>query len=197
MSTNSVVDVSANTIADGEKHFIASQPKHSVTPEYFSGIKLVLTMIALLLSMFLVALDMSIIATAIPSITAEFHSLSDVGWYGSAFFMTLAAFQSFWGKAFKHFNLKLVVLISVFVFEIGSLICAVSQNSTTFIAGRAIQGVGGAGVTNGVYVILAFTVAPARLPSFIGILGMTFALASVAGPLLGGVLTDKITWRWW
>jgi len=65
----------------------------------------------------------SIIATAIPRITNDFHSLNDVGWYGSAFFPALAAFTSFWGKACAHLDKKWVFLAAIFVFEVGSLIC--------------------------------------------------------------------------
>jgi MFS transporter, DHA2 family, glioxin efflux transporter len=69
-----------------------------------------------------------------------------VSWYGSAFFMTFGGFQSSWGKFAKFFSLKLCYLLSIFIFELGSLICAVAPDSITFIVGRAIAGVGGAGV---------------------------------------------------
>ncbi len=65
----------------------------------------------------------TIVTTAIPRITDEFHSLTQVGWYGSAFFLTIAAFQSAWGKLYKYFPLKTIFLTSVMVFEVGSLIC--------------------------------------------------------------------------
>lgn len=65
----------------------------------------------------------SIISTAIPNITRDFHSLGDVGWYGAAMFFPVAATQSVWGKAFKYFPMKTVFLLSIFVFEVGSLIC--------------------------------------------------------------------------
>ena len=64
-----------------------------------------------------------IVTTAIPRITDEFHTLDQVGWYGSAFLLTLATFQSTWGKLYKYFSLKLVFLVSVLIFEIGSLLC--------------------------------------------------------------------------
>ena len=147
-------------------------------------------------SKFLAALDMTIIATAIPSITDEFHSLGDVGWYGSAFFLTIASFQAFWGKAYKFFPLKTAYLVSIAVFELGSLICAVSQDSITLIVGRAIAGLGAAGIASGVYIIIAFSAAPEKRAVFTGILGAVYGIASVVGPLLGGVFTQYATWRW-
>lgn len=65
----------------------------------------------------------TIISTAIPSITSHFHSLDDIGWYGSALFFSVAATQSMWGRAYKYFPMKLVFLLSIFIFELGSLIC--------------------------------------------------------------------------
>ncbi|KAI9675996.1 MAG: hypothetical protein M1817_000739 [Caeruleum heppii] len=166
------------------------------SPQYPTGWILSLIIVALLLSMFLVALDMTIVATAIPRITEDFHSLDDVGWYGSAFFLTLAAFQSPWGKGYKYFSLKTTFFASVSVFEVGSLICAVAKNSLTLIVGRAITGAGGAGVTGGCYVIIAYIVPPAKAPAFLGLIGAVFSCASVAGPLLGGLFTNTISWRW-
>ncbi|KAI9852710.1 MAG: hypothetical protein M1838_005905 [Thelocarpon superellum] len=164
--------------------------------DYPTAWRLVPIIIALILSIFLVALDMTIVATAIPRITDDFKSLDQVGWYGSAFFLTVAAFQSTWGKAYKYFWLKSTFLLSVGIFELGSLICAVAQNSTTLIVGRAVAGMGAAGIASGVYTIIAFSARPQMRPAFTGLLGATYGTASVIGPLLGGVFTDKLTWRW-
>lgn len=122
--------------------------------------------------------------------------MEDIGWYGSAFFLTLASFQSMWGKAYKHYSLRLVFLTSIAIFEVGSLVCALAPTSVALVIGRAIQGAGGAGLTGGCYTIAAFVARPAKVPIVIGLLGSTFSLASVVGPLLGGVFSESVTWRW-
>ncbi|KAF2685009.1 MFS general substrate transporter [Lentithecium fluviatile CBS 122367] len=152
---------------------------------------------SLMLAIFLIALDMSIIGTAIPVITTQFNSMADAGWYGSAFFLTLTAFISAWGKAYKHFSLRLVFLLALFIFEAGSLLCALAPNSIALICGRAIQGLGGAGISGGSYTITAFVCPPSMQPVVIGLMGSVFTVASVAGPLLGGAFSSShLTWRW-
>jgi MFS family permease len=71
-------------------------------------------------------LSKTIVATAIPRITQEFHSLDDIGWYGSAFFLTLSSFSQVWGKAYTYFQIKWVIMTAIAIFEIGSLICGAS-----------------------------------------------------------------------
>ena len=164
--------------------------------DYPSGMKLALIILALALSIFLMALDLTIIATAIPKITSEFHGLKDVSWYSAAFFMTIGGFQSAWGKAYKYFNLKITFLVSIFIFELGSLICGVAPNSTTLIVGRAIAGLGAGGIGSGCYTIIAFSAGPKNRPMFTGIIGCSYGVAAVVGPLMGGAFADKVTWRW-
>ena len=111
--------------------------------------------------------------------------------------MTFGGFQPATGKLFKFFPLKTTFLIFIGIFEIGSLICGVAQNSTTFIVGRAIAGVGAAGVGTGALTITAIAPEPKMRPAMTGITGAVYGLSSVLGPILGGTFADKVTWRWW
>ena len=138
-----------------------------------------------------------LLGTAIPKITDEFDGLNSVSWYGSVYFMTFGGFQPAAGKLFKYFPLKASFLCAIFIFVIGSLICAVSQNSVTFIVGRAFAGVGASGVATGAFTIIAFAAEPKVRPALIGLVGSVYGLSSVLGPILGGVFADKVTWRWW
>ncbi|KAI0191321.1 putative efflux pump antibiotic resistance protein [Astrocystis sublimbata] len=181
---------------DEKGQIVAEDPTPPTESEYPQGFKLAMIVVALVLSLFLISIDLTIVSTAIPRITDEFKSLLDVAWYGSAFFLTIGSFQSTWGKAYKYFPLKPTFLLSIFLFELGSLICAVAPNSPALIVGRAIAGVGAAGVSGGTYTIIAFSAPPKSRPAYTGLLGATYGIASVVGPLVGGVLTDRVTWRW-
>ncbi|KAJ7901178.1 putative efflux pump antibiotic resistance protein [Mycena olivaceomarginata] len=159
------------------------------------GIKLALLTLALCLSVFLVCLDSTIIATAIPKITDQFKSLDDVGWYGSSYLLTTAATQLLFGKIYTFLPVKWVYVAAISIFELGSLLCGVAPNSNTLIIGRAIAGLGSAGIISGALIIVAHTVPLAKRPIYTGLVGGTYGIASVAGPLMGGAFTDKVTWR--
>lgn len=129
--------------------------------------------------------DNTIIATAIPRITDEFHALEDVGWYASAYLLTTCAFQLLFGKFYTFFSIKWVYLIAIAIFELGSLICGVAPNSIALIVGRAIAGLGSAGIFSGALIIIAYSVPLAKRPIYTGLIGGVYGIASVAGPLMG------------
>ncbi|KAK3307383.1 major facilitator superfamily domain-containing protein [Chaetomium strumarium] len=173
-----------------------SAPAENDTVSYPSGATLAVVVVALALSVFLSALDIAIVATAIPKITDEFRGLDKTSWYGAAFFLTSGSFQASWGKAYKYFDLKHTFLAAIALFELGSLLCGAAPNANTLIAGRAVAGIGCAGMSTGGYVIIAVVVEPRRRPSYTGIIGFAYCFASVVGPLVGGAITSTTTWRW-
>lgn len=165
--------------ADAEKNF---KPK---------SLKFWLIIIGMYMAIFLVALDRMIIATAIPSITNDFHSIEDIGWYGSAYMLTAAIFNPLSGRVYQLYPIKWVFLLSLVVFEVGSALCGAAPSSAAFIVGRAIAGMGAAGVFSGGIMILVPLVPLRRRPVFTAVFGMAFGISSVLGPLVGGAFTDN------
>jgi MFS family permease len=100
------------------------------------------------------------------------------------------------GKFYTFFSIKAVYLIAIAIFEIGSIICGAAPNSNALIIGRAIAGLGSAGIFSGALIIVAYSVPLRKRPVYSGAIGAMYGIASVAGPLMGGAFTDKATWRW-
>ena len=164
--------------------------------KYPGGGKLALLTFGLCMATFVVALDNTIIATAIPKITTVFDSLNDVGWYGSSYLLTTTSLQPSFGKVYTYFNVKWTYLSALLIFELGSIICAAAKNSVMLIVGRAIAGAGAAALFSGGMTIVGYSVALRKRALYISLLSSMFGISSVIGPLLGGVLTDRATWRW-
>lgn len=163
---------------------------------HLTGAPLVLALTALNLSTILIFLDNSILSTATPTITNEFHSVQDIGWYVSSYQLALSALQPMTGKLFTYLPNKQTYIASVLLFELGSLICALSTSSTMLIVGRAVAGLGASGLFNGALTIIAALVPLRRRPAVTGLLMGASQLGLIGGPLIGGALTQYSTWRW-
>ncbi|KAJ7062872.1 major facilitator superfamily domain-containing protein [Mycena amicta] len=183
----------SESLERAEKEEDASQTAGDADP---TRLQLALVTFALCLSVFLVALDNTIIATAIPKITDEFQSLDDVGWYASAYLLTSASFQLFFGKLYTFLSIKWVYISAICIFELGSLICGIAPSSLVLIIGRAIAGLGSAGIFSGALIIVANVVPLTKRPLFTGFVGSMYGIASVAGPIMGGLFSDKVSFRW-
>ena len=129
-------------------------------------------------------------------ITSRFNSLHDVGWYGSSYLLASAALQPLTGKVYARFNTKWTFIAFFGLFEFGSLICGAATSSMMLIIGRAIAGMGGSGLINGGMQIIYQAVPDHRRPAIMGVLMAISQIGLVGGPLLGGVLTEFVSWRW-
>jgi MFS family permease len=149
-----------------------------------------------LLYMLTTSTRFTFVAIVIPSITTEFGSLDDVSWYGAAYSLTKMALQPTFGRTYYLWPLKPVFCSAIAVFTVGSIICATAPSSTVLIVGRAIQGIGSAGLFSGALTLAAFAVSKKKLPLFISILSSMYAVASVLGPIIGGYVTEShLSWR--
>ncbi|KAI5476421.1 MFS transporter, partial [Pseudohyphozyma bogoriensis] len=158
--------------------------------------KLALCFTGMLLSVFLIALDQTILSPALPVIASKFEALTQIAWISSAYFLTQTAFLLLYGQILTCFDRKWTFLLSISLFEIGSLICGVAPNVDVLIFGRAFAGCGAAGIFVSCLSIIADVTRLEDRPKLLGLFGGVFAVSSVIGPLLGGAFTDKVSWRW-
>lgn len=122
--------------------------------------------------------------------------MSHLAWYPAAYSLTTSALTPLARKLSSMFPLRWVYIIFFSVFLIGSLICGFSPNSNTFIAGRAVAGIGASGVASGGFVIV-LSVSPEKMkPLLLGICSSSFAMGLILAPIISGAFTEKATWRW-
>ncbi|MET8668863.1 MFS transporter [Streptomyces tendae] len=153
----------------------------------------------LLLGMFCAILSSTIVTNALPEIIGDLGGgQSAYTWVVTASLLTMTASTPLWGKLADLFSKKALVQIALIVYVVGSVVAGLAQNPAMLITARAIQGLGAGGLSALAQIIMAAMIAPRERGRYSGYLGATFAVATVGGPLLGGVITDTswLGWRW-
>lgn len=153
----------------------------------------------LMMGMFVAILASTVVANALPRIVADLGgSQSSYTWVVTTELLAMTATVPLWGKLSDLYNKKLLIQLSLLMFVIGSLVAGFSQDIGTLIASRIVQGIGAGGLTALAQVVMAALVSPRELGRYMGIFGAVFAVGTVAGPLIGGLMVDTswLGWRW-
>nr|BFE83785.1 MFS transporter [Planobispora longispora] len=151
---------------------------------------------ALMLSMLLAALDQTIVSTALPTVVGDLGGLDHLSWVVTSYMLSSTVSTPLWGKLGDQYGRKKLFEAAIVIFLVGSALCGLSQDMGQLIGFRALQGIGGGGLMVLAQAIVADVVPARERGRYQGLFGAVFAVSSVAGPLLGGLFVDHLSWHW-
>jgi EmrB/QacA subfamily drug resistance transporter len=158
--------------------------------------RLYLILSALLLGLLLAALDQTIVSTALPTIVGDLHGGSHLAWVVTAYLLSSTVSTPLWGKLGDQYGRKSFFQAGIVIFVLGSALAGFSHTMTELIAFRALQGLGGGGLLVGAQTIIGDVVSPRDRGRYMGLFGAMFGVATVIGPLIGGLCVTYLSWRW-
>ncbi|CAF3449911.1 unnamed protein product [Fusarium graminearum] len=195
--TSKIVGNSASIPSDNNEPPTNSNESESAEHSSKKSLVQIATVMASLCAcVFLAALEVTIVSTALPTIAAHFASDSGYTWIGTSFVLAHTASTPSWGKISDIWGRKPILLIANVIFFAGSLLCALVDDLAIFIAGRAIQGLGAAGMQTLVNICIGDMFSQRDRGLYYGLTSIVWAVASGVGPILGGAFTVRLSWRW-
>ncbi|KAM0747427.1 MFS general substrate transporter [Meredithblackwellia eburnea MCA 4105] len=172
-----------------------SVAEYDHTAQYLTGIRLWLALIGMMLGELVTGLGGNMLSPAFVAVANNFQAAQFLGWIGAAFFMTQSPSMLLYGQLLSIFDGKYVFMVSIGLFSLGSIICGSAQNVEAVIAGRAISGLGAAGIWVAVLALVAVVAPLPQRPKILGIFGLVNALSAGVGPVLAGRFADLGLWR--
>ena len=151
-------------------------------------------MFGIMLAMFLGALDQTIVATALPTIGRALHDVDDLPWVVTAYLLTSTAVTPLYGKLSDIAGRRLMLLLAIIVFLVGSVACALSRNIYLLIAARALQGLGGGGLLSLGQTVIGDVIPPRERGKYQAYFALVFVSSSIMGPVLGGFFAELLHW---